>query len=70
MCVGKVKTLLCLLPTLLCFCLQPVTFREFNSIHPFVPMEQVKGYHMMFDELKRQLIDITGYDSVSLQPNR
>lgn len=24
----------------------------------------------MFDELKRQLIDITGYDDVSLQPNR
>ena len=31
--------------------LMPCSWPEFNSIHPFVPRNQVKGYHRMFDEL-------------------
>jgi glycine dehydrogenase len=34
-----------------------------------VPREQVKGYHIMFDELCKDLCEITGYDKISLQPN-
>ncbi|XP_067928205.1 glycine dehydrogenase (decarboxylating), mitochondrial-like [Watersipora subatra] len=49
--------------------LLPVTFAEFNNIHPFVPREQVKGYMKMFEEFEQQLCDLTGYDNCSLQPN-
>lgn len=68
----NLQTMLCFKPlsTVCVVSFQPVTFTEFNSIHPFAPADQVKGYQMMFDELSRQLIDITGYDKVSLQPNR
>ncbi|MCW1969070.1 MAG: aminomethyl-transferring glycine dehydrogenase [Anaerolineae bacterium] len=47
----------------------PVTWPEFGALHPFAPAEQAAGYHFMFDELKRHLCQITGYDAVSLQPN-
>jgi glycine dehydrogenase len=47
----------------------PVTWPEFNSIHPFVPVDQTQGYQKMFNDLERQLADITGFHSVSLQPN-
>ncbi len=47
----------------------PVTWPEFGGIHPFAPVEQAAGYHVMFDDLKRDLCTITGYDAVSLQPN-
>ena len=42
----------------------------FNSIHPFVPKDQVKGYKKMFHEFECQLCELTGFDKVSLQPNR
>ena len=47
----------------------PVTWPEFGGIHPFAPVEQAAGYHVMFEDLKRDLCTITGYDAVSLQPN-
>jgi glycine dehydrogenase len=47
----------------------PVTWPEFSSIHPFVPMDQAKGYHMLIKDLERDLAEITGFDAVSLQPN-
>lgn len=47
----------------------PVTWPEFGKIHPFAPVEQVEGYHIMFKELVTWLSEITGFDSVSLQPN-
>ena len=47
----------------------PVTWPEFGAIHPFAPVEQAAGYHVMFEDLKRDLCTITGYDAVSLQPN-
>lgn len=47
----------------------PVTWPEFNAIHPFVPQDQVAGYREVIDELSRDLVEITGFDSVSLQPN-
>ena len=47
----------------------PVSWAEFSSIHPFVPVDQAKGYATMINELERDLAEITGFDAVSLQPN-
>jgi glycine dehydrogenase len=47
----------------------PVTWKEFNSIHPFAPKEQAKGYSQIFQDLEKWLSEITGFDTVSLQPN-
>ena len=47
----------------------PVTWRNFSMLHPFVPLEQAQGYSQLFEELESMLAEITGFDSVSLQPN-
>jgi glycine dehydrogenase len=47
----------------------PVTWPEFNSIHPFVPLDQVEGYIEVLEELKDDLVEITGFADMSLQPN-
>ena len=47
----------------------PVTWPEFGALHPFAPVEQALGYYELFDDLKKWLVEITGYDAVSLQPN-
>lgn len=47
----------------------PVTWPEFANLHPFCPLEQAQGYQVMINELHDWLVNITGYDAVSLQPN-
>lgn len=47
----------------------PVTWPEFGKLHPFAPIEQAQGYKQMIDELSEWLIDVTGYDALSMQPN-
>jgi glycine dehydrogenase len=47
----------------------PVTWPEFAKLHPFAPREQAAGYTALFDELERDLAEITGFAGVSLQPN-
>ncbi|KAI5201108.1 hypothetical protein E4T39_05386 [Aureobasidium subglaciale] len=47
----------------------PITWPEFSNIHPFAPTEQTKGYKTLIDELEADLAEITGFHSVSLQPN-
>ena len=47
----------------------PVTWPEFGSLHPFVPSAQAAGYKEMFEMLEAWLCEITGFHSVSLQPN-
>lgn len=47
----------------------PVTWNEISSIHPFAPSYQTEGYVKMFRDLERDLADITGFTTVSLQPN-
>ena len=49
--------------------LQPLSYREFNAIHPFAPLEQTQGYMQLFDELENMLCDLTGFAAFSLQPN-
>ena len=46
-----------------------ISWPEFARIHPFAPVDQVAGYHELIDDLERMLVEITGYDRVSFQPN-
>ena len=46
-----------------------VTWPEFSNIHPFAPIDQVKGYQTLIQELNDWLVSITGFDSISMQPN-
>lgn len=47
----------------------PCSFRHFTEIHPFAPKSQAKGYQQLFNELEKDLCEITGYDNISFQPN-
>ncbi|KAK7465389.1 glycine decarboxylase subunit P [Stygiomarasmius scandens] len=47
----------------------PLTWPEFSNVHPFVPYDQVEGYHVIIKELEQDLAKITGFHSTSLQPN-
>ncbi len=47
----------------------PITWPEFANLHPFAPANQAAGYHRLMGELEAMLVEITGYDAVSLQPN-
>jgi glycine cleavage system P protein (glycine dehydrogenase) len=47
----------------------PVTWPEFAGIHPFAPAAQTAGYQAMLTELEHMLLECTGYDAISLQPN-
>ena len=47
----------------------PISWPEWAAIHPFAPISQADGYRYLFADLERWLCEITGYDSVSLQPN-
>jgi glycine dehydrogenase len=47
----------------------PVTWPEFGNIHPLAPAAQTTGYTQLIDELEAMLVECTGYDAVSLQPN-
>ncbi len=47
----------------------PVTWPEFGQLHPFCPEDQAAGYYELLRTLSTWLIDITGYDAMSMQPN-
>lgn len=47
----------------------PVTWPEFGNIHPLAPATQTAGYKELIDGLEAMLVECTGYDAVSLQPN-
>ncbi len=49
--------------------LMPITWPEFAKLHPFIPMDQAQGTLAMIQELRQQLIEITGFADISLQPN-
>lgn len=46
-----------------------ISWPEIASLHPFVPLAQAQGYQQIFSDLEQWLADITGFHSVSLQPN-
>ncbi|MBT8186719.1 MAG: aminomethyl-transferring glycine dehydrogenase [Croceitalea sp.] len=47
----------------------PLSWANWGNIHPFVPLDQAKGYQIMLQELESQLNVITGFAATSLQPN-
>ena len=47
----------------------PVTWPEFGNIHPFAPQSQAKGYEKLITDLHDWLVEITGFHTVSFQPN-
>jgi glycine dehydrogenase len=49
--------------------MEPVTWDEFSSVHPYAPDDQTRGLRAVIDDLERMLVAVTGYDAVSLQPN-
>jgi len=46
-----------------------VTWPEFAAVHPFAPASDVEGYLELIGQLEGWLAEVTGYDTVSLQPN-
>jgi glycine dehydrogenase len=46
-----------------------ITWPEFANLHPFVPVEQARGYAQLIEELCDALAEVTGYAAVSVQPN-
>jgi glycine dehydrogenase len=49
--------------------MEAITWPEFSRVHPFAPAVDTAGIRELISELERWLIDITGYDAISLQPN-
>ena len=49
--------------------MEPVTWPEFSSLHPYAPADESVGIRTVLAELEAMLVEITGYDAVSLQPN-
>ena len=49
--------------------LLPITWPEFASIHPFVPVNQAQGYLELIATLDKDLSNITGFAKMSFQPN-
>ncbi|MFS4467011.1 aminomethyl-transferring glycine dehydrogenase [Maribacter sp. 2210JD10-5] len=47
----------------------PLSWANWGNIHPFVPLDQAKGYQLVLKELEEQLNIITGFAGTSLQPN-
>ena len=49
--------------------MEPITWPEFAELHPFAPAQDATGLLEIVHDLERWLAEITGYHSVSLQPN-
>ena len=49
--------------------MEAVTWPEFSTLHPYVPVTQAAGYQTIIRELETALCQITGFAAVSLQPN-
>ncbi len=49
--------------------MEPISWPGFAEMHPFAPLDQADGYLQLIRDLEDWLIEVTGYDAVSLQPN-
>ncbi|OBF09841.1 aminomethyl-transferring glycine dehydrogenase [Mycobacterium sp. 852002-10029_SCH5224772] len=49
--------------------MEPITWPEFARQHPFAPASDSPGLRRLIADLETWLVQITGYDAVSLQPN-
>ncbi len=46
-----------------------ITWPEFAGLHPFAPGADAEGYLVLISHLESWLAEVTGYDTVTLQPN-
>jgi len=49
--------------------MEAITWPQFAGLHPFAPIDQSAGIRELIAQLEAWLIEVTGYDAVSLQPN-
>ncbi|HZU48774.1 MAG TPA: aminomethyl-transferring glycine dehydrogenase [Mycobacterium sp.] len=49
--------------------MEPITWPEFARLHPFAPASDTAGVRQLIEQLGTWLVEMTGYDAVSLQPN-
>src|SRR6266581_3215549 len=49
--------------------MMPVSWPEFAALHPFAPLDQARGYVELIAGLEAQLLAITGFDAICMQPN-
>lgn len=49
--------------------MRALSWPEFNSLHPYAPDDQARGYAELIVDLEQKLCDITGMAACSLQPN-
>jgi len=49
--------------------MEPIGFSGFADLHPFAPAEDAIGYATLIEQLEGWLAEVTGYDTVSVQPN-
>ncbi|PCH68370.1 MAG: glycine dehydrogenase (aminomethyl-transferring), partial [Rhodobacteraceae bacterium] len=49
--------------------MMPISWPEFNALHPYIPKDQAEGYNELIEDFSSKLCDITGYDAISMQPN-
>jgi len=49
--------------------MMPLSNPQLGEIHPFVPKNQAAGYQQIFKDLAKDLLEITGFDDITFQPN-
>jgi glycine dehydrogenase len=49
--------------------MESITWPEFARLHPFAPASDSLGLRRLIGDLESWLVQMTGYDAVSLQPN-
>ncbi len=49
--------------------MEPIGLPGFANLHPFAPASDAEGYAALVGELETWLAEVTGYDTVSVQPN-
>ncbi|MGH3471381.1 MAG: aminomethyl-transferring glycine dehydrogenase [Nocardioidaceae bacterium] len=49
--------------------MEPISYPGFADLHPFAPASDATGYRELIEKLESWLAQITGYATVSIQPN-
>lgn len=47
----------------------PLSNASWMNMHPLVPEDQAQGYRTLIENLSQQLMTITGFEGITLQPN-
>jgi glycine dehydrogenase len=49
--------------------MEPISLPGFADLHPFAPAADAEGYRQLVTDIEGWLATLTGYDTVSIQPN-